>query len=92
MTTCYYRIKDNSNDDQRFGYTARGAYKAESVEDLDDTLAEWCAEDYWDNHDGWEDRWPKTIVLYLTEDGPECVEFEVEVEAVPQFSASEVES
>lgn len=49
--------------------------------------AEEAAEDYWQNHDGWESTWPLTFALYETEDGPELHRFRVEEESEPVFSA-----
>jgi hypothetical protein len=50
-------------------------------------MAEDAAQDYFDNHDGWESTWPLTFVI-LDEDLNELGSFVVEMEAVPQFWAT----
>ena len=55
---------------------------------FDKYVAEECAQDYHDNHDGWElQSWPYTFSLRGTEDGPVHVRFAVDREAVPSFTA-----
>ena len=77
--TVYYCVNDA--DDMRF--------KLESTFDLSDGswVAEEAAEDYHTHHDGWEDGWPLTFIMFETEDGPEVCRFEVEREEVPVFHA-----
>lgn len=48
-----------------------------------------AAEDYWENHDGWEDYWPLNIELFV--DGKSVGLFEVVMEMEPTFSASKQE-
>ncbi|HED2741838.1 TPA: hypothetical protein R4Z60_006304 [Klebsiella michiganensis] len=48
-----------------------------------------AAEDYWENHDGWEDHWPLNIELFV--DGKSVGLFEVVMEMEPTFSASKQE-
>lgn len=50
-----------------------------------------CAQDYWDNHDGWEASWPLTFVLHDGEGGPELGRFFVDMEARPSFTAARKE-
>lgn len=50
-------------------------------------IADELAEDYNDNHDGWEASWPLELRIY--KDGVEVARFEVEKEMVPSFSAWE---
>lgn len=47
-------------------------------------VAEDAAQDYFDNHDGWESSWPLTFVI-LDEDFNELGQFVVDMEAVPSF-------
>ena len=47
-----------------------------------DELAEYAAEDFYFNHDGWEDKWPLTFCVLL--DG-EWITHKVDREAVPSF-------
>lgn len=52
-----------------------------------DGFAQDAAEDYYDNHDGWEASWPLEITVY---DGDECVGvFDAEMEMTPMFIVSE---
>jgi hypothetical protein len=51
-----------------------------------------AAEDYYSNHDGWEAKWPLTFTIYESEEGLEVAAFDVEMEAVPQFTASRRDS
>jgi hypothetical protein len=66
-------------------------FSLDSVFDVDkpDYIAEDAGEDYHSNHDGWEDDWPVDITLFK-EDGTLIGKFTVELEHVPQFSASEI--
>lgn len=48
-------------------------------------MANQCAQDYFDNHDGWESSWPLDLFLYETEDGPSVAKLSVEMEAEPVF-------
>ena len=56
--------------------------------ELDAFAAETCAEDYYDCHDGWEGKWPVTVILF--EDDKEVSRWCVEQEVIPQFSAHNV--
>ena len=51
--------------------------------------ARWCAEDYHDNHDGWESFWPLEITVYATEDGPAVGTYVVDREHKVSFTARE---
>ena len=55
-----------------------------------DVIANECADDYHNNHDGWESTWPLRFFLRETEDGPIVAVFDVDREVVPQFSAMKV--
>ncbi|HGY3930753.1 TPA: hypothetical protein ACNVXV_002074 [Citrobacter koseri] len=64
------------------------------IDDFEDAwdyeqLAQEAAEDYWENHDGWESRWPLNIELFA--DGSSVGMFEVVMETEPTFSASKKE-
>lgn len=48
-------------------------------------IANQCAEDFFNNHDGWEAPWPLEIYLHESEDGPEVAKLFVEMEAEPVF-------
>lgn len=50
-------------------------------------IAEKCADDYHANHDGWEASWPVMLAIYESEYSPAIATFEVDREAVPEFTA-----
>lgn len=55
-----------------------------------DTLdASMLAEDYYDNHDGWEASWPAELRVYEVRDGvvSEVSRFDVDMESRPYFMA-----
>jgi len=83
-TIVWYEVDD---DEPRYKITVGGSWDI-AVEFDAESVAESCAEDYHSNHDGWEDSWPLIIALFNSEDGPEITRFEVDREAVPQFTAS----
>lgn len=59
----------------------------ESTDDWEyEQMVQDAAEDYWENHDGWEDHWPLNIELFV--DGKSVGLFEVVMEMEPTFSAS----
>jgi hypothetical protein len=49
-------------------------------------VAQDAAENYWNNHDGWEASWPLEFVI-LGDELEELGRFTVDMEAVPQFYA-----
>lgn len=51
-----------------------------------DWIAEECAQDYFDNHDGWEAAWPVTFKIF-DELGEIKGVFLVELENTPTFTA-----
>ncbi|MDI6637075.1 hypothetical protein [Pantoea dispersa] len=59
------------------------------VEDFDsfdlEEIAQEAAEDFYENHDGWEAAWPREIEIFA--DGLSLGIFEVEREFTPVFSA-----
>ena len=75
------------DDGDRRPLTVEGDYSLHDIGDQQD-LAEEAAQDHWNNHDGWESRWPLTIVLFETETGPEVVRFDVDMQTVPEFIAT----
>lgn len=58
--------------------------------DLDDFTAGQCAEDYHDQHDGWECTWPIQILLAEKEDSAVWKLFLVEREYSAEFYAREI--
>ncbi len=51
-------------------------------------LAEDCAKNYHQHHDGWESSWPITIIVYRL-DGTKLGTFDVDRDVEPVFSAWE---
>ncbi len=76
--TWFYSVVEESWED-RFPFVAKTVSHG--------YVAEECAEDYFCQHDGWESRWPLTIALFRSEDGPEVARFMVEREDSPNFIA-----
>jgi len=73
------------------GSTLKNAMEFESAwvgKDSAEYIAEDAAEDYFENHDGWESSWPQSFQIW-TEDDEDYGVFEVEMEHEPVFSASE---
>lgn len=71
------------------GMSEDDAFSCEVNAYLDaDMKAEEAAEDYHDNHDGWEANWPLTIKIADSES--HLGTFEVDREARPYFSAREL--
>ena len=66
-------------------------YEFETTEDdFDRFTAQEVAQDYYDNHDGWEASWPLEFSLHETEGGAELARFVVEMEAEPVFYAAAI--
>ncbi|MCP9270172.1 hypothetical protein M5U04_19340 [Xenorhabdus sp. XENO-1] len=79
----YAVVGENNFDD----LTNRYALKNEKLDASSPRyLAEMCAKDYNDNHDGWEAYWPIDIVVFA-EDSSIGV-FRVEQKYNPTFTAS----
>jgi len=72
------------------------AFLIESAYELlihDTLIIEECAEDYFNNRDGWESRnWPKTFILWDDLNGRLLGKYEVDMEAIPHFYAHKLES
>jgi hypothetical protein len=81
MVRMLYRVPEHSQDNE---------YEVATPYDDPLLVAEAAADDYFDEHDGWESRWPLVFRLF-TEDGEEVGDFLVELEARPHFSAGRVE-
>ncbi len=85
----YYSARE---DGHRFMLDLDGSYTLmepddASIDELAD-VAQFCAEDWHSNHDGWEAQWPRTFALYASKEGPALAHFEVDCEMVPSFSAT----
>lgn len=84
-TTFWYTVED--------GNITYGPYEIESTWGTEhpEWVAEEAAEDFFHNHDGWEHKWPLKISI---ESGSAYMQnqmhFEVDMESVPSFSATEV--
>lgn len=53
-------------------------------------VVETCAKDYHYYRGGLEVDWPLTFSLRESEDGPEVARFEVDREAIPEFTARKI--
>lgn len=69
-------------------YKLDGEFQIYDENDLE-FIAEQCAGDYWDNHDGYESNWPLSFRIYKEDDSSGLIyESIVEMEMSPDFSAS----
>ncbi|CDM92183.1 hypothetical protein L7G72_10185 [Xenorhabdus bovienii] len=83
MTIEYAVIGKNNSDDLTDRYALKNdTLNASSLK----RLAEMCAKDYNDNHDGWGAYWPIDIVVFS--EGRSVGVFRVEQEYNPTFTAS----
>lgn len=48
-----------------------------------------AAQDFWDNHDGWESSWPVTFEISKTEDFEPILRCTVEMEMHPWFRSND---
>ena len=85
MTTIIYYSPIADDSAHRYKVTMTGDY---DLGDDSDDIAEHCAEDWHNNYDGWEGSWPRVFALYRDKTGPAFGRFEVDVETVPNFTAS----
>jgi hypothetical protein len=68
-----------------FGDDERYEFHSNFVPESKEWVAEDAAEDFFNNHDGWECTWPVALTVYS---GDECLgSFSVDMETVPRFSA-----
>lgn len=82
-TKVHYAVEDH-------GMEFEDSWCIDTVWDLDDGLdyiAEECAQDYHQNHDGWEAHWPVTFVMWDAQ-GKELGTCEVYRESEPVFQAA----
>lgn len=84
-TTLYYSATDDEKA-TRHELTILPDYDLDD-DTWNDSIAEQCAEDWHNNHDGFEAAWPRVFALYRDKKGPAFARFEVELETVPQFNA-----
>lgn len=82
MKTLWYST-DSDGDEERT------KFETPFTEDSDYAASD-AAEHYWDTG-GWECSWPITFTIYATEDGPAAGRFKVEMEAIPSFTAYQIE-
>jgi hypothetical protein len=79
--TVYYSCVEDASE-QRFAISTIYGDPEEIIED--------AAKDYHDAHDGARDTWPRTFVLFDSEDGPEIARCHVEREFEPVFTVVEI--
>jgi hypothetical protein len=72
-----------------WGMEFQDSWPIETIWDPDELgyIAEECAEDYHNNHDGWEASWPVTFVMW-DHRGEELGTCEVSRETAPVFQAA----
>ena len=84
MPELFYTVPEHCADSY-YSFNASWAIK----EDFQKTyVAQEAAENYWDNHDGWESTWPLEICIYNKEEGELLYSCRVDVEYVPSFGAT----
>ncbi|WP_447988257.1 hypothetical protein [Achromobacter spanius] len=86
MSIFYARVWPNSVLDRRGLSPANVRGKA--VDEVDEWDAESCAEDYFNNQDGFEADWPLTFALFDGPTGPEIGRWKVSLEYEPSFTAA----
>lgn len=80
--TIYYKVNS------KFADTGLIPLKTNLDIEVDgDFLATEAAQDYFDNHDGWEAHWPVTIGLYRTTYTERVATFTTHMNMTPVFSA-----
>jgi hypothetical protein len=80
-----------SVESQPYSWSPKNPYDLTDEYDLE-ALAEFCADEYHSNHDGWENSWPLNISIAESEDGAIIATFSVEREAQPVFYATKVKT
>ena len=66
------------------GYTRDSSYSFQTKLTDHDLIAEAAANEYFSNHDGWENKWPLDFNVEIDN---KVYEFEIELETMPSFSA-----
>ncbi|AZZ92789.1 hypothetical protein EUZ85_19495 [Hahella sp. KA22] len=87
MTTIYYKVPSECEESTYELSTDLSPASLKYGRVLG-SIAKECAEDYFNDHDGWESTWPMTFTLHLAEDGPIIGKFNVDMEQVPAFFAT----
>jgi len=87
--TMWYRIPENC-ERSYYKLELTGGWEYWKDPESYPGVAEKAGEDFWNNHDGWEDTWPLVISLHEFEEGPELGRYSVDMEGVPTFYASEI--
>ncbi len=85
-TTLYYSAYDYDSE-HRTSVTLIYDYDLND-DSWNDSIAEQCADDWHDNHDGWEASWPRVFALYRDKTSPAFARFEVCREYEPIFTAT----
>ena len=63
-----------------------------SDETWHEMIAEKCADDWHDNHDGWESGWPRVFAIFADKTSPAIAKFNIEREYEVTFSATSVDA
>ena len=88
----YYCVIEDCSEDEKFD-TNHYTIDSDWSENEGHDLSEECAEDYYDNHDGWEIgcKWPLTFRLWQ-EDGCLLGDYSVELESTPVFNSRKIKN
>ncbi|OWO78681.1 hypothetical protein B5C26_23605 [Photorhabdus luminescens] len=89
MSKVKYAVYDFDDSDSRFELKSAPDVDSRFLASELKNLAEECAEDYFDNHDGWDDIWPLDIYIWI--DNESVGKFTVNIEMEPAFSAKKVD-
>ena len=86
-TTIYYSAYESERT--RHQVTLACEYDLSEASDIEQ-IAELCADDWHDNHDGFEAKWPRVFAIFIDKTGPCFARFEVVREYEPTFCATPV--
>ena len=84
MSKIFYTINDAP---RKYCFSHASCYDLEERDDLDE-IAESCAQDFHESHDGYERTWPIIVSLFAAESDEEAIHrVEVGIEYEPVFTA-----
>lgn len=91
-TIVYYNAYgDGDEESHRHQLTMIADYDLDD-DTWNDSIAEQCADDWHDNHDGWEASWPRVFAIFSDKKGPAFARFEINREYEPTFSATAIDA
>ncbi|WOE32790.1 MULTISPECIES: hypothetical protein [unclassified Acinetobacter] len=90
MKSIFYVVPDHC-DASRYSIKLKHDTDVEYISRNAFVFADDCAEDYYDNHDGWESTWPLEFHLYESEDADKpfhkCL---ISIQINPSFSCKDL--